>query len=238
MGWRLIVYCVLFIALSGSFLFITIENESVSSEKNSSSIFNAKEIEIRSSSKNREIFYSVESEMINALSNSNNLSIFKPKIEINNKDDYLVKLSAIKGDFFFEKNQFDLSERISVNIIKDKKEIDLSAEKVFVDIDKEYLSSTNLKLNHNEITFSGREVSLSDEFISMSGNPIIFSKKDTFEGYSNEIRIDLKKNLLYLSGTSNILIDGKDITGEEIIFDYSNNSILNSENLRIKSGNS
>ena len=238
MGWRLIVYCVLFIALSGSFLFITIENESLSSEKNNSSIFNAKEIEIRSSSKNKEIFYSIESEMINALSNSNNLSIFKPKIEINNKDDYLVKLSANKGDFFFEKNQFDLSERISVNIIKDKKEIDLSAEKVFVDIDKEYLSSTNLKLNHNEITFSGREVSLSDEFISMSGNPIIFSKKDKFEGYSNEIRIDLKKKLLYLSGTSNILIDGKDITGEEIIFDYSNNSILNSENLRIKSGNS
>ena len=238
MGWRLIVYCVLFIALSGSFLFITIENESLSSEKNNSSIFNAKEIEIRSSSKNKEIFYSIESEMINALSNSNNLSIFKPKIEINNKDDYLVKLSAIKGDFFFEKNQFDLSERISVNIIKDKEELDLFAEKVFVDIDKEYLSSTNLKLNHNEITFSGREVSLSDEFISMSGNPIIFSKKDKFEGYSNEIRIDLKKKLLYLSGTSNILIDGKDITGEEIIFDYSNNSILNSENLRIKSGNS
>ena len=238
MGWRLIVYCVLFIALSGSFLFITIENESVSSEKNSSSIFNAKEIEIRSSSKNREIFYSVESEMINALSNSNNLSIFKPKIEINNKDDYEVKLSANKGDFFFERNQFDLSERISVNIIKDKEEIELFAEKVFVDIDKEYLSSTNLKVNHKDITFSGREVSLSDEFISMSGNPIIFSKKDTFEGYSNEIRIDLKKNLLYLSGRSNILIDGKDITGEEIIFDYSNNSILNSENLRIKSGNS
>ena len=238
MGWRLIVYCVLFIALSGSFLFITIENESVYSEKNSSSIFNAKEIEIRSSSKNREIFYSVESEMINALSNSNNLSIFKPKIEINNKDDYLVKLSANKGDFFFERNQFDLSDRISINIIKDKEEIDLFAEKVFVDIDKEYLSSTNLKLNHNDITFSGREVSLSDEFISMFGNPIIFSKKDKFEGYSNEIRIDLKKKLLYLSGTSNILIDGKDITGEEIIFDYSNNSILNSENLRIKSGNS
>ena len=238
MGWRLIVYCALFIALSGSFLFITIENESVSSKKNSSSIFNAKEIEIRSSSKNKEIFYSIESEMINALSNSNNLSIFKPKIEINNKDDYLVKLSANKGDFFFERNQFDLSERISVNIIKDKKEIDLSAEKVFVDIDKEYLSSTNLKLNHNDITFSGREVSLSDEFISMSGDPIIFSKKDTFEGYSDEIRIDLKKKLLYLSGTSNILIDGKDITGEEIIFDYLNNSILNSENLRIKSGNS
>ena len=238
MGWRLIVYCVLFIALSGSFLFITIENESLSSEKNNSSIFNAKEIEIRSTSKNKEIFYSIESEMINALSNSNNLSIFKPKIEINNKDDYLVKLSANKGDFFFEKNQFDLSERISVNIIKDKKEIDLSAEKVFVDIDKEYLSSTNLKLNHNDITFSGREVSLSDEFISMSGDPIIFSKKDTFEGYSDEIRIDLKKKLLYLSGTSNILIDGKDITGEEIIFAYLNNSILNSENLRIKSGNS
>ena len=238
MGWRLIVYCVLALALTGSFLFITIENESLSSKENNSSIFNAKEIEIRSSSKNKEIFYSIESEMINALSNSNNLSIFKPKIEINNKDDYLVKLSANKGDFFFEKNQFDLSERISVNIIKDKKEIDLSAEKVFVDIDKEYLSSTNLKLNHNDITFSGREVSLSDEFISMSGDPIIFSKKDTFEGYSDEIRIDLKKKLLYLSGTSNILIDGKDITGEEIIFDYLNNSILNSENLRIKSGNS
>ena len=238
MGWRLIIYCVLFIALSGSFLFITIENETLSSEKNSSSIFNAKEIEIRSSSKNKEILYSIESEMINALSNSNNLSIFKPKIEINNKDDYLVKLSAIKGDFFFEKNQFDLSERISVNIIKDKEELDLFAEKVFVDIDKEYLSSTNLKLNHNEITFSGREVSLSDEFISMSGNPISFSKKDKFEGYSNEVKIDLKKKLLYLSGTSNILIDGKSITGEEIIFDYLNNSILNSENLRIKSGNS
>ena len=238
MGWRLIVYCVLFIALSGSFLFITIENESLSSEKNNSSIFNAKEIEIRSSSKNKEILYSIESEMINALSNSNNLSIFKPKIEINNKDDYLVKLSAIKGDFFFEKNQLDLSERINVNLIKDKEELDLFAEKVFVDIDKEYLSSTNLKLNHNDITFSGREVYLSDEFISMSGNPIIFSKKDTFEGYSDEIRIDLKKKLLYLSGTSNILIDGKSITGEEIIFDYLNNSILNSENLRIKSGNS
>ena len=238
MGWRLIVYCALFIALSGSFLFITIENESLSSKENSSSIFNSKEIQIRSSSKNKEIFYSIESEMINALSNSNNLSIFKPKIEINNKDDYLVRLSANKGDFFFERNQFDLSDSISVNIIKDKEEIDIFAEKVFIDIDKEYLSSTNLKLNHNDITFSGREVSLSEEFISMSGNPISFSKKDTFEGFSNEIKIDLKKKLLYLSGTSNILIEGKDITGDEIIFDYSNNSILNSENLRIKSGNS
>ena len=238
MGWRLIVYCALFIALSGSFLFITIENESLSSKENSSSIFNAKEIEIRSSSKNKEIFYSIESEMINALSNSNNLSIFKPKIEINNKDDYLVRLSANKGDFFFERNQFDLSDSISVNIIKDKEEIDIFAEKVFIDIDKEYLSSTNLKLKHSDITFSGREVSLSEEFISMSGNPISFSKKDTFEGFSNEIKIDLKKKLLYLSGTSNILIEGKDITGDEIIFDYSNNSILNSKNLRIKSGNS
>ena len=238
MGWRLIVYCVLFIALSGSFLFITIENESLSSEKNNSSIFNAKEIEIRSSSKNKEIFYSIESEMINALSNSNNLSIFKPKIEINNKNNYQVKLSANKGDFFFESNQFDLSEKINANIIKDKEEMDLSAEIVFVDIDKEYLSSKNLKITHNDITFSGREVSLSDEFISMSGNPISFVKKNRFEGFANEIKIDLKKKLLYLRGTSNILIDGKNITGEDIIFDYKNNSVLNSENIRIKSGNS
>ena len=238
MGWRLIVYCVLFIALSGSFLFITIENESLSSEKNNSSIFNAKEIEIRSSSKNKEIFYSIESEMINALSNSNNLSIFKPKIEINNKNNYQVKLSANKGDFFFESNQFDLSEKINANIIKDKEEMDLSAEIVFVDIDKEYLSSKNLKITHNDITFSGRQVSLSDEFISMSGNPISFVKKNRFEGFANEIKIDLKKKLLYLTGTSNILIDGKNITGEDIIFDYKNNSVLNSENIRIKSGNS
>ena len=92
MGWRLIVYCVLALALTGSFLFITIENESLSSKENNSSIFNAKEIEIRSSSKNKEIFYTIKSEMINALSNSNNLSIFRPKIEINNKDSYVVKL--------------------------------------------------------------------------------------------------------------------------------------------------
>jgi lipopolysaccharide export system protein LptA len=72
----------------------------------------------------------------------------------------------------------------------------------------------------------------------MSGNPIFFAKKNIFEGYSNEIKIDLKKKLLYLSGTSNILIDGKNISGQGIIFDYKNNSILNSENLRIESGNS
>ena len=127
MGWRLIVYCVLALALTGSFLFITIENESLSSKENNSSIFNAKEIEIRSFKKQRN-FYTIESEMINALSNSNNLSIFKPKIEINNKDSYLVKLSA--NGFFFEKNQFDLSEKINVNLIKDNEKIDL-AEKVF-----------------------------------------------------------------------------------------------------------
>ena len=238
MGWRLIVYCILAVALTVSFLFITIENESLSSKENSSSIFNAKEIEIRSSSRNKEIFYSVESEMINALSNSNNLSIFKPIIEINNKESYKVLLSANKGDFFFESNQFDLSEKINANIVKDEEEIDLFAEKVFVDIDKEYLSSKNLKMTHNDITFTGKEVSLSDEFISMSGNPVSFAKKNKIEGYSNEIKIDLKKKLLYLTGTSNILIDGKSITGEDIVFDYKNNSILNSENLRIKSGNS
>ena len=238
MGWRLIVYCVLAISLTASFLFITVENESFSSNENSSSIFNAKEIEIRSTSKNKEIFYSIKSEMINALSNSNNLSIFKPKIEINNNDSYQVKLSADKGYFFFESNQFDLKEKINVNIIKDKEVIDLFAETIFIDIDKEYLSSQNLELNHNEITFLGREVSLSSNLISLSGAPISFKKKDTFEGYSNEIKIDLNKKLLYLSGTSNILIDGKNISGEDIIFDYKNNSILNSENLRIKSGKS
>ena len=238
MGWRLIVYCILALALTGSFLFITIENESFSLDENSSSIFNAKEIEIRSSSKNKEIFYSIESEMINALSDSNYLSVFKPKIEINNKESYLIKLSANKGVFFFESNQFDLSEKINVNVIKDKEEIGLFADKVFVDIDKEYLSSKNLNLNHSDITFSGKEVSLSDELISISGNPISFAKKNLFKGYSNEIKIDLKKKILYLSGTSNILINGKNIYGEDIIFDYLNNSILNSENLRIKSENS
>mgnify|MGYP001456698474 FL=1 len=238
MGWRLIVYCVLAISLTASFLFITVENESFSSKENSSSIFNAKEIEIRSTSKNKEIFYSLKSEMINALSNSNNLSIFKPKIEINSNNSYQVKLSADKGDFFFESNQFDLKEKINVNIIKDKEVIDLFAEAIFIDIDKEYLSSQNLKLNHNEITFLGREVSLSSNLISLSGAPISFKKKDAFEGYSNEIKIDLNKKLLYLSGTSNILIDGKNISGEDIIFDYRNNSVLNSENLRIRSGNS
>ena len=238
MGWRLIVYCILAVALTVSFLFITIENESLSSKENSSSIFNAKEIEIRSSSKNKEILYSIESEMINALSNSDNLSIFKPKIEINNKENYLVKLSANKGDFFFERNQFDLSEKVSMNIIKGKEEMDLFAEKVFVDIDKEYLSSKNLKLTHKDITFFGRKVSLTDELISMSGNPIVFTKKNKFEGNSNEIKIDLKKKLLYLSGTSNILIEGKNISGEDIIFDYKDNSIINSENLRVESENS
>ena len=238
MGWRLIVYCVLAIALTGSFLFITIENESLSSKENNSSIFNAKEIEIKSSSKNKKIFYSIESEMINALSNSNNLSIFKPKIEINNEDSYLVKLSANKGVFFFESNQFDLSEKINVNIIKDKEEIDLFAEKVFIDIDKEYISSKNLNLNHNNITFSGKEVSLSDELISVSGNPISFAKQNIFKGLSDEIKIDLRRKLLYLSGTSSIFIDGKNISGEDIVFNYENNSILNSENLRIKSENS
>ena len=238
MGWRLIVYCVLAISLTVSFLFVTIENESFSSKQSNSSIFNAKEIEIKSSSKNKEIFYTIESEMINALSNSKNLSIFKPNIEIDNKKSYLLRLSANRGDFFFESNQFDLSEQINVDIYKDKEKIKLFAENVFIDIDKEYLSSKNLKVNHKDITFLGKEVSLSDNLISIYGSPISFAKNDNFQGYSNEIKIDLKKNLLYLSGASNILIDGKNISGEDIIFDYKNNSILNSENLIIKSGNS
>ena len=125
-----------------------------------------------------------------------------------------------------------------MDIYKDKEKIKLFAENVFIDIDKEYLSSKNLKVNHKDITFLGREVSLSDNLISIYGSPISFAKNDNFQGYSNEIKIDLKKNLLYLSGASNILIDGKNISGEDIIFDYKNNSILNSENLRIKSGNS
>ena len=238
MGWRLIVYCVLALSLTGSFLFVTIENESFSSKKNNSSIFDAKEIEIKSSSKNKEIFYTIESEMINALSNSKNLSIFKPNIEINNKNSYSLKLSANRGDFFFESNQFDLSEQINMNIYKDDEEIKLFAENVFIDIDKEFISSKNLKVNHNDIIFIGREVSLSDDLIFIYGTPISFAKNDNFEGYSNEIKIDLKKSLLYLSGTSNILVNGKNISGEDIIFDYKKNSILNSENLRIKSGNS
>ena len=81
-------------------------------------------------------------------------------------------------------------------------------------------------------------VSLSDELISVSGNPISFAKKNIFKGLSDEIKIDLKRKLLYLSGTSSIFIDGKNISGEDIVFDYKNNSILNSENLRIKSENS
>ena len=107
-----------------------------------------------------------------------------------------------------------------------------------MDIDKEFLSSNNLKVSHNEITFSGRELSLTDEFVSLSGDPISFAKKNIFEGYSSEIKIDLKNKLLYLFGTSNILINGKNLSGKDIIFDYKNNSVLNSENLRIKSGNS
>ena len=95
-----------------------------------------------------------------------------------------------------------------------------------------------MNLKHNDLTFSGKEVSLSDELISVSGNPISFARKNVVKGLSDEIKIDLTRKLLYLSGTSSIFIDGKDISGEDIVFDYENNSILNSENLRIKSENS
>ena len=37
---------------------------------------------------------------------------------------------------------------------------------------------------------------------------------------------------------SPLKINGKNISGEDIVFDYENNSILNSVNLRIKSENS
>ena len=126
MGWRLIVYCVLALALTGSFLFITIENESLSSKENSSSIFNAKEIEIRSTSKNKEIFYSIESEMINALSNSNNLSIFKPKIEINNK----LETQNIK----FEDKNLNLSPELKDVLIKNENNAIQKKDKTIVEL--------------------------------------------------------------------------------------------------------
>ena len=79
-------------------------------------------------------------------------------------------------------------------------------------------------------------IPISGEFyIDKTSFTIDFSKEEQSRFY---IKIDLKKKLLYLSGTSNILIDGKNISGEDIIFDYKNYSILNSENLRIKIGNS
>ena len=64
-----------------------------------------------------------------------------------------------------------------------------------------------------------------------------FLASECINGQYIEI-LDLKRKLLYLSGTSSIFIDGKNISGEDIVFDYINNSILNSENLRIKTENS
>ena len=98
MGWRLIVYCVLALALTGSFLFITIEMSLFPQKKIILQYLMQKKLKLDLLQKQRN-FYTIESEMINALSNSNNLSIFKPKIEINNKDSYLVKLSANKVFF-------------------------------------------------------------------------------------------------------------------------------------------
>ena len=114
---NIIIYSILLISLIGISLFLT--SNFIDSEKNEltdpivKNIFQADEVSLKVSFSDRTIDFSIKSQMLNSLADSDFMRLFNPEISFDNKKNLKILGISKTADFFYKSNVFKFNELVN-----------------------------------------------------------------------------------------------------------------------------
>ena len=105
---NLILYSILLLSLAGVFLFLSsnyIDSSNQEFQENIvQNLFQADKVKLRVSFSDTKIKFSVKSEMLNSLANSNFMKLFQPEIYLSDEMDFEISGNSNNAFFYYKTN--------------------------------------------------------------------------------------------------------------------------------------
>lgn len=178
---NIIIYSILLISLIGISLFLT--SNFIDSEKNEltdpvvKNIFQADEVSLKVSFSDRTIDFSIKSQMLNSLADSDFMRLFNPEISFDNKKNLKILGISKTADFFYKSNVFKFNELVNFEGTFDNTKFNGVIGKLELNLnDNTAEVSENLKLS-----FDGQIYSADSILVDLSERKILRSTNVRYE---------------------------------------------------------
>ena len=174
---NLIIYSILLLSLAGVFLFLYsnyIDSSSQEFKKNTvQNLFQADKVKLKVSFSDTKINFSIESEMLNSLANSNFMKLFQPEIYLSDEMDFEISGNSKNAFFYYKSNLIEFEEIINFSGSFKKNPFSGSSEKMIINFSENTVEvSKNLKINYLNSVYSADsiKIDLSKKLILDSSN--------------------------------------------------------------------
>ena len=174
---NLILYSILLLSLAGVFLFLSsnyIDSSNQEFQENIvQNLFQADKVKLRVSFSDTKIKFSVESEMLNSLANSNFMKLFQPEIYLSDEMDFEISANSNNAFFYYKTNLIEFKEIVNFSGSFKKNPFSGSSEKMTINFsDNTVEVSKNLKINYLNSVYSADsiKIDLSEKLILDSSN--------------------------------------------------------------------
>ena len=174
---NLILYSILLLSLAGVFLFLSSNYIDSSNqefqEKIVQNLFQADKVKLRVSFSDTKIKFSVKSEMLNSLANSNFMKLFQPEIYLSDEMDFEISGNSNNAFFYYKTNLIEFKEIVNFSGSFKKNPFSGSSEKMIINFSDNTLEvSKNLKINYLNSIYSADsiKIDLSEKLILDSSN--------------------------------------------------------------------
>ena len=174
---NLIIYSILLLSLAGVFLFLSsnyIDSSNQEFEENTvQNLFQADKVKLKVSFSDTKIKFSIESEMLNSLANSNFMKLFQPEIHLSDELDFEISGNSKNAFFYYKSNLIEFEEIINFSGVFKKNPFSGSSEKMIINFSENTVEvSKNLKINYLNSAYSADsiKIDLSKKLILDSSN--------------------------------------------------------------------
>ena len=174
---NLIIYSILLLSLAGVFLFLYsnyIDSSSQEFKENTvQNLFQADKVKLKVSFSDTKINFSIESEMLNSLANSNFMKLFQPEIHLSDELDFAISGNSKNAFFYYKSNLIEFEEIINFSGVFKKNPFSGSSEKMIINFSENTVEvSKNLKINYLNSVYSADsiKIDLSKKLILDSSN--------------------------------------------------------------------
>ena len=174
---NLIIYSILLLSLAGVFLFLSsnyIDSSNQEFEENTvQNIFQADKVKLKVSFSDTKIKFSIESEMLNSLANSNYMKLFQPEINLSDELDFEISGNSKNAFFYYKSNLIEFKETINFSGVFKKNTFSGSSEKMIINFSENTVEvSKNLKISYLNSVYSADsiKIDLSKKLILDSSN--------------------------------------------------------------------
>ena len=174
---NLIIYSILLLSLAGVFLFLYsnyIDSSSQEFKENTvQNLFQADKVKLKVSFSDTKINFSIESEMLNSLANSNFMKLFQPEIYLSDELDFAISGNSKNAFFYYKSNLIEFKEIINFSGVFKKNLFSGTSENMIINFSENTIEvSKNLKINYLNSVYSADsiKIDLSKKLILDSSN--------------------------------------------------------------------